>query len=189
LACLIDLSEWETFTLGGKTERVTYLSFTKGKKDVSNYFLNFIDCNNKNTHFESTARLIAALDEFSKQYDLSPEDKIQRRESVYNYCKQKSRGGEVLLESISALFYPEDPSLFRDFASDERFKVGSVISIDTGQMRELKYVKYKSDSFTIEFDSELVVNKKILLDANGRLIIKELPESLIAKIKSLQNAE
>lgn len=188
LACLIDLTEWETYTAGGETDRVTYMSFTKGNKIVSNYFLNFIDCDNKNTHHESTARLIAALEAFAFNLKLTSDDKIQRREKVYNYCNQQSRG-EVLLDTISAIFYPEDPTLFRDFASNEGYKVSSVISIDNVQMRELKYVKYKSDEFTIEFDSELVVQKKISLDNKGRLIIKDLPGSLRSKILTLQDAE
>src|SRR5690606_39239062 len=150
-------------------------------------FLNFIDCNNKNTHTESTKRLLNALDTFAAEKEFSTAEKIKKREEIYEYCKRCSKDRkEVLLENISALFYPEDVGLFKDFASAEEYKVSSVISVDNAIMRSLKYVKYRSEEFSIEFDEELVVNKKISLDARNRILIKEPPKYLIEKIKDIQ---
>lgn len=49
VACLINLTKWKNIESGLDTESKTYLSFVKGKKDVSYYFLSFIDCDNKQT--------------------------------------------------------------------------------------------------------------------------------------------
>jgi nucleoid-associated protein YejK len=191
LACLIDLTEWQLIETGKATERITYLSFTKGKKNVSNYFLNFIDCDNKNTHSESTNRLLVALEAFAQEKNIPSNEKIKRKEQIHDYCTQCSKQGkEVSLSSISALIYPEDVDLFTTFASSDAYRVSSIISVDNSKMRSLKYIRYKSDELTLEFDSDLIANKIITIDSKDRLIIKDVPKDLKNKIIALQsNAE
>ena len=61
IACMINLTRWKEIEDGTDTESKTYLSFVKGNKSVSYYFMSFIDCDNKTTNTESTKRLTKAV--------------------------------------------------------------------------------------------------------------------------------
>jgi nucleoid-associated protein YejK len=64
LACSVNLTKWNEFQNENNQEIQTFLSFNKGNKDLSAYFMKFIGCANKTTSTESSKRLVRALTQF-----------------------------------------------------------------------------------------------------------------------------
>ncbi|NHM08043.1 hypothetical protein G4D82_12495 [Flavobacterium sp. CYK-4] len=187
VACLINLTEWKNIEDHLETDRQTYLSFVKGMKNISYYFMTFVDVDNKKTTTESTNSLITAFDEYSDSKRWDRDTKIKKRNQIFEYCHDcMTAKKEILLSRISSILDPDNPEEFQDFATEDGRKVSSVISGDKSKMKIFKYVSYSDDNLKIEFDSSLLINEIIHLNENTkRLTIKNLPQELIDKIKNL----
>lgn len=189
VACLINLTEWNNIENENPTDRKTYLSFVKGMKNVSYYFMEFIDVDNKNTSSESTNRLINAIDDFANSEKWERDYKIKQRNKVYAYCHDCiDHKKEILLSTISGIIDPDNPEKFQDFATDDEHKVSAIISGDKARMKFLKTISYSDDDFKIEFDTKLLVDKTIHFDSKTKkLTIKNIPRQLEQKIIDLNN--
>lgn len=189
VACLINLTEWTNIENDNPTDRKTYLSFVKGLKQVSYYFMQFIDVDNKNTSTESTNRLIKAIDDYAVSESWDRDLKIQQRNKVYTYCHSCiDNKKEILLSIISTMLDPDNPEKFQDFAMEENYKVSAIISGDKSKMKFLKTISYSDNDFKIEFDTKLLVDKRIHFDEKtNKLTIKNIPQQLQQKILELNN--
>jgi len=170
-------------------DRKTYLSFVKGLKDISLYFMKFIDVDNKNTSIESTNRLLKAIDEFARKEGWDIDRKIQRKDEVCLYCLNRmNEKREILLSDISAIMDPDNPKNFQNLATEDEFGVSSVISGNKAKLRQLKRIAYKDDNLRLEFDTNLFLNKTIIYDENkNKLTIKNIPDLLKQQIKKLND--
>lgn len=187
VACSINLTDWKAIENDDPTDRQTYLSFVKGLKQVSLYFMQFIDVDNKNTNTESTNRLLKAIEEFAKLEGWDRNKKIQQRDAVCTYCLDRmNEKREILLSDISAIMNPDYPEQFQDFATDEEFGVSSVISGNKSKLKQLKRIAYKDDNLKLEFDAKLFLDKTIIYDERrNKLTIKNIPNSLKQQIIEL----
>lgn len=187
VACMINLTKWNDIELGIDTESKTYLSFVRGNKDVSYYFMSFIDCNNKTTSSESTQRLLNAVDAYSDLKLFDRETRIQRRNEIYKYCDDCiTEKKEIHLAVISALLDPENPSEFQEFASDETYKVSSIISGDKTKLKPMKYIIYKAKDkkIAIEFDCSLLDKEVVYNRQKNELTVRQLPKEFANQIPS-----
>lgn len=185
VACLINITKWQNIIINSQTtDSKTYLSFVKGNKNVSRYFMAFIDCNDNTTSTESTKRLVKALDKYciSKDYDRATS--IQKKNSVYDYCIDCiTNKKEILLSAISALLDNENPNDFKEYAAQENNGVSEIISGDKTQLRKIKYTYYKSNDLTIIFDNKQLDNTIFYNNKTKQLTFKHLPEKLIEELE------
>jgi len=180
---MINITKWRNITSGIDKDSKTYLSFVKGNKDISYYFMKFIDCDNKTTSSESTQNLIIALNEFYADKQIDREGKIRKKNQIFTYCTEcMDQKKEIQLSTISNILDPENPEDFRLFASSEKFSVNEIISGDRAKLKIIKYVAFRSPDFSIEFNSDLL-DKNVFFNSNkNELTIKHLPKSLIDQI-------
>lgn len=184
VASIINLTKWEK-VLDNKGEDIkTYLSFVRGNKDVSLYFMNFIGCENKTTSTNSSKKLVKALTAFCNSKGYDKEKEISLKNKVHGYCHDCiSNKKEILLDSISSIINIDNPNEFSLFASDETYSVDDVISGDKRILKLMKYVRYKSDKLTLEFSNELLSSKQIVYDEiKNELLITNLPTSIREQI-------
>lgn len=184
VACLINITKWNNITNRQDNYSKTYLSFVRGNKSVSQYFMAFIDCNDKTTSKESTKRLVKTLDAYckSKRYDRG--FSIQKKNAVFEYCLDCiTNRKEIQLSAISALLDNENPDEFKEYAAQEDNGVSEIISGDKTQLRKMRYTYYKSDNLTIIFDNTQL-DKTVFYDKNKKqLTFKKLPERLIEELE------
>lgn len=184
VASLINLSQWESFKNGDKNVN-TYLSFKSGSKDLSKYFLKFIGCENKTTKSEGSKRLVKALNEFFDYKDYDSDYKDLKLQEIKAYCQKCERQGDgASLQNISILIDEENPEEFMNFANDEKYSVNPFISVDNQVIKLLTRTLYKSKNkdLILEFDND-IINKKIFLDDNNSIVIKDVPDELIRDIQ------
>lgn len=184
VACRINLTKWELIETGISQDSKTYLSFIKGKKGVSLYFMSFIDCADKTTSTESTKRLIAAIDSFCNKKGYERKDIIKKRNDIFDYCIESMKNNrEILLSAISAIMVLENPNEFMEFAAGEDFGVSPIISGDPAKIRRIKYVYYKDKDITVGFDNVLL-NKDVFYDSQKKqLTFKNLPKGLVDELE------
>jgi nucleoid-associated protein YejK len=183
VACLVNLTKWKNIEDKTDKESKTYLSFVKGNKEVSKYFMSFIDCQDKTTNAESTKKLIQTIDKYCSKKGYDRDTTIKKKNSIFDYCidclKDKK---EISLSAISVLLDIEEPDEFAEFASNEENGVSPTISGDRSQLRKIKYVFYKDKDITVGFDNGLL-NKTVFYDPQKKqLTFKKLPAELIMEL-------
>lgn len=183
VACLINLTKWDKISQGLDTTSKTYLSFVKGNKEVSRYFMTFIDCQDKSTSSESTKRLILSIDKYCTTKGYNSDETKRKKNDIFDYCIDcLDKKKEISLEAISILFDNENPYEFSEFASNEDNRVSAIISGEKSLLRRIKYVFYKDKNITVGFDNNLL-GKSILYDKKTKaLTFKELPAKLIQEL-------
>lgn len=183
VACLINLTKFEK----SKTETTncdTYLSFVKGNKDVSVYFMTFIDCSDKTTSRVSSDRLLKTMDEYMTNKGWDYVTKRSKKNSIYIYCDKCMTNKEgIKLSIISDLINAENPTDFLTFAADEQRGVSAIISGQRSVLSRLKIIYYRDDSMTLGFDRDLMRDNKVKYDAKKKsLTFKDIPQELIDQI-------
>lgn len=180
VASLINVSKWKNIESESDIESKTYLSFVKGNKDVSVYFMSFIGCADKTTSLEASKRLMSTLDQYckSKQYDQNKTFEIKNLVTQYGLDCIKDKKG-ILLSYVSTIIDSENPNAFKEFASDDDYGVNEIISGDNTVFKANRVTKYKTDDLTIEFNNLLISQKKIIYDKKTKtLTIKNINLSI-----------
>ncbi len=185
VAAMINITKWRKYVVGDVNGVKSYLSFIKGKKNLSDYFLDFIGCADKSTAADSSKQLVTALNQYLDELGYSTEDKRKKKKVVFDYCqicmKEKK---EVSLDQISFLLDEDDPTKFSEFASAEKYGVSEVVKPDNTILKSLYFIEYKSDDLTISFSKQMISKKQIVYNANNKsLTIKNLPDELISQME------
>ena len=98
LAARIDLFDYQQNPQGNR-----YVSFIKGRagRKVSDFFLDFLGCEEGLNAKEQTQTLVQAVEDFVNVNQLDANEKQQTRKELLNYCKeQKSSDQEVSLQEL-----------------------------------------------------------------------------------------
>lgn len=183
VACLINVTRWDSIIKGSDKESKTYLSFVRGNKDISLYFMDFIDCNDNKTSSESTKRLVNAIEKYCEIKNIDRDTSIQKRNEVYDYCLDCIKSKKAIqLSAISALIDPENPNGFMEFAAQEEYGVSEIISGDSSRLKKLRYTFYKGKDLTIIFDNQQLDKTVFYNKKTKQLTFKKLPEELINQL-------
>lgn len=180
LANTLNITKW-------KNSEDTYLSFAKGRKEISKYFRHFIGCTDQTTAKQSSKNLKGALLDYMGELDLETSEKEDIRNRVFNYCVEKiKRREDISLSHISSMIDEDNPDLFQQYAASEKYGVSSYVKGHRQTLKSLKFYVYRSKKLTIEFDSSLI-NESVFYNENkNELRIKNIPDELR---KQLTNTE
>ena len=184
-ACIINLTKWTECINNPDSDSKTYLSFVKGKKDISDYFMkHFIGCDNKQTNEQASVNLINALTAYCKHKGWNREKIASIKNSVYSHCQDRMKNKcELILNAISSIINPEEPEDFQEFASQEEYGVNPYFSGNKNILRTLERFRYSNEKIHLEFDNQLL-NKSIIYNStNKTLTFKDLPHDLISKLE------
>ena len=183
VACLINLSKWQEIEALEDPTKDTYLSFVRGNKEVSVYFMTFIDCNDKTTSKLSSKRLLTALKDHLETKGYTREVIRQKKNDVHAYCDRcigENQG--IQLSMISSILDPDNPEAFTEFASEEKYGVSAIISGNRSELRTLRSIYYRDNDMTISFNSSLL-DKTVKYNAvKKELTFKNIPKELIEQI-------
>ncbi len=155
-----------------------YLSFTKGKKEISNYFKRFIGCTDTTSAKESSESLQRAINDFLSEQRYNKNDTEATKELVFAYCAAQMKAKEdIRLNFVSSLISGTEPEKFMGFASAEKYGVSAVFR-GYPTLKSLKYYTYNSRELTLVFDGKLL-GSTIIYDADkNNLLIKNIPDHL-----------
>lgn len=181
LATLINISRWN-LSLTNTDEVKTYLAFIRGKKNISDYFQNFIGCADKTTATESSTRLKSAIHSYCVEngFDDTKTKDIKRK--VYEYCQDCNRSKkEIQLTHISSIVDDESPEAFSAYASNEKFSVSEIIKYDSKTLKTLKFVDYQSEDFSIRINKQMIGKTAKINKEKKTLTLTNIPDELIAQ--------
>jgi nucleoid-associated protein YejK len=172
VANFVNLTRWNE-------ENETYLSFARGRKEISKYFKNFIGCTDQTSAKQSSQQLKSAFLDYIDTLKIDIEAKENLRNDIFNYCiGQVKRKEDISLGHISSTIDNEQPELFQEFASGELYRVSANVKGHIQTLKNLKFYTYKSKKLSISFDSGLVNESIFYNEQTNELRITDIPDDL-----------
>jgi nucleoid-associated protein len=181
LATRINLSEWKN----NKQSR-QYISFIKGKngKKVSEYFRDFIGCQEGVDGPGETRTLLKAFSDYVESEDL-PDDKAREKTTaLVGYASSQSKIGEPMsLEELSGVIDEERPRAFYDHIRNKDYGLSPEIPADKRTLNQFQRFTGRAEGLSISFESHLLGSKVEYDEARDMLIIRQLPTQLTDQLK------
>ncbi|MBU0942112.1 MAG: nucleoid-associated protein [Bacteroidetes bacterium] len=159
---------------------VLYLSFIKGTRAVSNYFIDFIGSTDITSSKENFDKLKGAINKYfiEKNIKALEKDKIKDRMTAYfTDCLDKKEDAE--LSSISSLINSQEPKDFLNFIKQKDLEVSGKIAINRkSDFDSFVRNRVSETGYTLVFDESLKKTSKITYVGN-QIIINDVPDELI----------
>lgn len=169
----IDLTAWQA---GGDR----YISFLKGRAEVSAYFRLFLGCNDVHLPLAESKKLVAALESFAQQQALEPEQRDRLFEQAHGYLAGLSKAKEpVALEAFSNHVWPTAPQALRAVMADPAHAISDGFVPDQRALKSLVKFEGKAQYWKLTFDRKALRNRDILFNReDSTLTLHNLPQSL-----------
>ncbi|MGB1305911.1 nucleoid-associated protein, partial [Pseudoalteromonas marina] len=119
LAVRIDLFEYQQNPQSNR-----YISFIKGRagRKVSDFFLDFLGCEEGLDAKVQTQVLVQAVEDFVAVNQLDPQEKQQTRKELLSYCKeQKESSQEVSLKEVDNVVSTDQEKGFYQFCQEQAY--------------------------------------------------------------------
>lgn len=176
LAVRIDLTQLEI-----TPEQNRYISFIKGRmgRKVSDFFMHFIGCEELVDIKQQNKQLLTNVDEYLATEQLDPVEKIQRRELVADYYKEKLEQGEdIQIKELAEKLPTESDRDFYQFNQQSETPLEENFQADRGALKTLAKFSGQGGGISISFDRKLY-GERVSYDAGSdTLMIKGIPPNL-----------
>lgn len=165
----IDVTAWRD-----KQER--YVSFLKGTKDVSNYFMTFLGCDTAIPNLADTQYLTQAIRDFSSTatIDGEPLREQDRDEFLWRadaHCRKMATNGEPLdIGSFCNELWPSEPEALKRTIVESNYPISDGFVLNKRGLQGLVRFSGKGDHWELKFDREALSNGKLEFDEAGDTI-------------------
>jgi nucleoid-associated protein len=184
LAARINISEWQH-----NQNSKQYISFIKGKngKKVSEYFRDFIGCQEGVDAPSETRTLLKAFSDFVESEDLPEEQAREKTSALVGYATgQAKRGEPMTLEDLSEVIDEERPRAFYDHIRNKDYGLSPEIPPDKRTLSQFRRFTGRGEGLSISFEAHLLGSKVEYDEARDMLIIRQLPTQLKDQLKRNQ---
>ena len=181
LAARINLSEWQN-----NLQSKQYISFIKGKngKKVSEYFRDFIGCQEGVDAPSETRTLLKAFSDFVESEDLAEDQAREKTGVLVDYASSQSRRGEpITLQELSGLMDEERPQAFYNHIRNKDYGLSAEIPADKRTLQQFQRFTGRGEGLSISFEAHLLGSKVEFDEARDMLIIRQLPTQLKDQLK------
>ncbi len=181
LAARINISEWRN-----NPHSKQYISFIKGKngKKVSDYFRDFIGCQEGVDAPSETRTLLKAFSDFVESEDLAEEKAREKTNTLVDYATSQAKLGEpITLEELSGLIDEERPRAFYEHIRNKDYGMAPEFPADKRTLNQFRRFTGRAEGLSISFESHLLGSVIEYDEARGMLIIRQLPTQLKDQLK------
>lgn len=181
LAARINISEWRN-----NKQSKQYISFIKGKggKKVSDYFRDFIGCQEGVDSPSETRTLLKAFSDFVESEDMAEEQAREKTETLVDYATSQARIGEPMtLDALSELMDDQQPRAFYDYIRNKDYGLSPEIPADKRTLNQFRRFTGSAEGLSISFEAHLLGSKVEYDEERDMLIIRQLPTQLKDQLK------
>ncbi len=181
LAARINISEWRN-----NANSKQYISFIKGKngKKVSEYFRDFIGCQEGVDGPGETRTLLKAFSDFVESEDLPEEAAREKTKTLVDYASSQAKMGEPMgLEELSGLIDEERPRAFYEHIRNKDYGLSPEIPADKRTLNQFRRFTGRAEGLSISFEAHLLGSKVEYDEASDTLTIRNLPTQLTDQLK------
>jgi nucleoid-associated protein len=181
LAARINISEWRN-----NKQSKQYISFIKGKggKKVSDYFRDFIGCQEGVDAPSETRTLLKAFSDYVESEDLPEAQAKEKTDTLVDYANTQARIGEpIALDELSELMSEEQPKAFYDYIRNKDYGLAPEIPADKRTLNQFRRFTGRAEGLSISFEAHLLGSKIEYDESQDVLIIRQVPTQLKDQIK------
>jgi len=181
LAARINISEWKN-----NPRSRQYISYLKGKqgRKISDYFRDFIGCQEGIDGPGETRTLLKAFSDFVESEDLGEESAREKTAALVDYATAQNKMGEpVSLDELSELIDEDNPKTFADFIRDKDYGLSPTIPADKKTINHFRRFTGRAEGLSISFESHLLGSLVEFDRDSSSLTIKNLPTQLVEQLK------
>ena len=183
-AARINLSEWRS-----NPNSKQYISFVKGKngRKSSDYFSDFIGCQEGVDGPGETRTLLKAFTEYVEKEDLPEESAREKTHALLDYATTQTKLGQPLsLQELSQTLDEDRPQAFYDHIRNRDYGLSPEIPADKRTLNQFRRFTGRAEGLSISFEAHLL-GSNVTYDADtGSLTIKNLPTQLTDQLKRRQ---
>jgi nucleoid-associated protein len=163
-----------------------YISFLRGKGDVSEYFKEFLGCDSVVQDRKDTSDLVAALKEFVAAQSMTDQEGTEFLSKAKAICEKASRNRQELeFETLANELAPKDPKSLVAHLSEGDRRLNDRFVPNLQALRTLVRFKAKTKGWTVEFDREAMNSEIVRFDAKANaLILHGVPPELAAQLRA-----
>ncbi len=157
-----------------------YLTFIKGKREVSKFFQTFIGNTDLTSSKINANNLKDSLSEFMREQNYTRAKKSSINTKIKQYVDRMiDQEKDIELTSVSALVNPDTPDEFIEYTIvNEKPVSGSFRSTKKSDFSFLHQSIVKGDGFKLTFEKRLIQTGKINRQGNNLIITEVDPEIL-----------
>lgn len=163
-----------------KDSDVLYLSFIKGTRAVSNYFVDFIGSTDITSSKDNFNKLKEATNKYFIENNIKALEKDKIKDGISKYlidCFEQKK--DVELRTVSSLINTYEPEAFLDFIREKGLEVSGKISVNRKADFDTFFRnKITEKGYSLSFDKSLIKTNKITHLGN-QIIINDVPDELI----------
>lgn len=181
LAARINLSEWKN-----NKQSKQYISFIRGKngKKVSDYFRDFIGCQEGVDAPNETRTLLKAFSDYVEEEDYSEDQTKQKTDTLVDYASTQARLGEAIsLNELSELMNEETPRAFYDYIRNKDYGLSPEIPLDKRTLNQFRRFTGRAEGLSISFEAHLLGSRVEYNESTDTLVIHQVPTKLKEQIK------
>ena len=181
LAARINLSEWKN-----NKQSKQYISFIRGKngKKVSDYFRDFIGCQEGVDAPNETRTLLKAFSDYVEDEDYNEDQTKQKTDTLVDYASSQARQGEAIsLDELSELMNEETPKAFYDYIRNKDYGLSPEIPLDKRTLNQFRRFTGRSEGLSISFEAHLLGSRIEYNESTDTLVIHQVPTKLKEQIK------
>lgn len=189
LAARIDLFDYQQNASGNR-----YISFIKGRagRKVSDFFLDFLGCEEGLNSKEQTLTLVRAVEDYVSVNQLDAGEKQQTRKELLNYCKeQKSSSQDVSIQEIGKVIghittdSTGQSQDFYQFCQEQSYPIEESFPHDQTVVNKItKYSGY-GNGISISFERSHFGQDVVYNPHNDSIIIYKVPPNLKEQLQTL----
>jgi nucleoid-associated protein len=192
LAARIDLFDYKDNGQGNR-----YISFVKGRagRKVSDFFLDFLGCEEGLNAKEQTQTLVQAVEDYVAVNQLDPAEKQKTRKDLLNYCKdQKASSQDVSLQEVGKVIESAGTEQdFYQFCQTQSYPIEESFPHEQAVVNKItKYSGY-GNGISLSFERSHFGEDVVYNPHNDSLVIYKVPpnlkEQLMALLESDQSPE
>lgn len=180
-AARINLSEWKHNPASRH-----YISFIKSKtgRKASDYFRDFIGCQEGIDSPGETRTLLKAFADFVQAEDLQSESASEKRHRLLAYAQAQGKLGEpISLDELSEVLDEDRPKTFADFIRAGDYGISEAFAADKRTLNQYRRYTVRAEGMSISFEAHLLGERVEFDQACASLTIKNLPAQLVGQLR------
>ena len=188
LAARIDLFDYKDNAHGNR-----YISFVKGRagRKVSDFFLDFLGCEEGLNAKEQTQTLVQAVEDYVAVNQLDASEKQKTRKDLLNYCKeQKASSQDVSLQEVGKVIESAGSEQdFYQFCQTQSYPIEESFPHEQAVVNKItKYSGY-GNGISLSFERSHFGEDVVYNPHNDSLTIYKVPPNLKEQLMALLEGE
>lgn len=169
----VNLSDW----VDG-AER--YISFLKGKSEVSTYFKLFLGCNTVLENLVESQKFTEALRAYVNSELPDAEERGRTLDLAYEHLAEMAKSQTAIsLEAFANQFAPQDPKVLLGYLTQEDLSLSDGFIPDRRAIRSLATFKGKAKDWKLEFNRAAIRSQELDYNkADNTIVLSNVPDSL-----------